>query len=83
MNRTAPEKGGERPKKCGSYDDREVNPDCIKNLGLSPIALASVDQEVKNSGKVVRFPFYENTVCSGAINFVDVVFDQRSFCKWA
>ena len=52
----------ERPKKCGSYDDREVNPDCIKNLGLSPIAFASVDQEVKNSGKVVRFPFYENTM---------------------
>ena len=62
LNRTAPEKGGERPKKCGSYDDREVNPDCIKNLGLSPIAFASVDQEVKNSGKVVRFPFYENTM---------------------
>ena len=62
MNRTAPEKGGERPKKCGSYDDREVNPDGIKNLGLSPIALASVDREVKNSGKVVRFPFYENTL---------------------
>ena len=62
LNRTAPEKGGERPKKCGSYDDREVNPDCIKNLGLSPIAFASVDQEVKNGGKVVRFPVYENTM---------------------
>ena len=62
MNRTAPEKGGERPKKCGSYDGREVNPDGIKNLGLSPIAFASVDQEVKNSGKVVRSPFYENTL---------------------
>ena len=62
FNRTAPEKGGERPKKCGSYDGREVNPDGIKNLGLSPIALASVDREVKNSGKVVRFPFYENTL---------------------